>query len=77
MTDKGNMPNMSAEELSKAYSQYEGKSETDLMEELVALKRSGAIKDGQIGVMAQQIAPLLSDEQRRKLEAILVAFNEV
>lgn len=71
-----NIPS-TADEMSKAYSQYEGKSETDLMEELIKLKRSGAIKDGQMGKMAQQIAPMLTDEQRRRLEAILVAFNEV
>lgn len=71
-----NIPS-TADKMSKAYSQYEGKSETDLMEELIKLKRSGAIKDGQMGKMAQQIAPMLTDEQRRRLEAILVAFNEV
>lgn len=76
MTDKNDFSS-ATDEMSKAYSQYEGKSETDLMEELIKLRRSGAIKDGQMAKMAEQIAPMLTVEQRRRLEAILIAFNEV
>lgn len=63
-------------DINKTYAQYEGKSESELMSELVKLKQNGAIKDGQMSEMAKKIAPMLNDEQRRRLNTILAAFEE-
>lgn len=50
---------------------YGGRSEQELIGELAAAKRSGAIDPGELASVAGRIAPMLNDEQKRRLESVL------
>lgn len=50
---------------------YEGKSETELMNELIARYKRGALKDEDLGRFVRQAGPMLTPDQRQKLQSII------
>jgi len=55
----------------EALNRYGGKSEVELMGELAAARQSGLIDPAQLAAVAGRIAPMLSAEQRQRLDSIL------
>lgn len=54
-----------------AVSYYGGKSEGELMQELLRGKSSGLIDEAQLNDVAARIAPMLTGEQLARLNAVL------
>ncbi len=50
---------------------YGGKSEQELIGELAAAKRSGAIDPNELSAVAGKLAPMLTAEQKQRLESVL------
>lgn len=50
---------------------YEGRSESDLMNELIANYRRGALRDEDLDRFVKQAGPMLTPEQRQKLQSII------
>ena len=59
----GNVQNM--------VNKYGGKSEAELMQELAQAKQSGLIDPAALESVAGRIAPILSPEQRQRLNSVL------
>lgn len=59
-----------------AMGRYGGKSEDELLGELIGGKQSGSIDPAQLKAVASRIAPMLSPEQRTRLESILTKLGE-
>lgn len=52
-------------------SQYSGKSEQELMQELRAARQNGAINPSELAGVAQKLAPMLSPEQQQRLVQVI------
>jgi len=50
---------------------YEGKSESDLMGELIANYKKGALSDEELERFAKQAGPMLNASQKEKLKIII------
>ncbi len=59
------------EDVKQAVDHYGGKSEAELMEELLRYRGTGAIDDASLARIATQIGPMLNAEQQRKLESVM------
>ena len=59
------------EQFQDVIGQYSGKSEQELMNELLRAKQSGAISASSLIGAAQSILPMLNDNQRGKLSEVL------
>lgn len=54
-----------------AVNQYAGKSEAELMGELVNFKKQGVIDDDKLAEVYARLWPLLNEQQRKRLESVL------
>lgn len=54
-----------------ALNKYGGKSESELMGELMNAKQSGLIDPKELSGVAERIAPMLTEEQRQRLNSVL------
>ncbi|MGI6150624.1 MAG: hypothetical protein ACOYIR_01570 [Christensenellales bacterium] len=50
---------------------YEGKSEAELLGELVSKYKQGALRDEDLDRFVNQSGPMLSPDQRQKLQSII------
>lgn len=50
---------------------HEGKSESELLNELVANYKKGALSDEELDKFANQAGPMLNPAQRQKLQSII------
>ena len=50
---------------------YEGRSESDLLNELIANYKKGTLSDQDLERFANQAGPMLNPEQRKKLKSII------
>lgn len=50
---------------------YEGKSESELLNELVSNYKKGALSDEELEKFASQAGPMLNPAQRQKLQSII------
>jgi len=57
--------------VASAVRRYEGKSEEELIGELKSAQKSGLIDPNELSGVAARIAPMLSAEQRQRLESVL------
>ena len=55
---------------------YGGKSEQELIGELSAAKRSGIIDPNELASVAGKIAPMLTAEQKQRLESVLKQLGQ-
>ena len=55
---------------------YGGKSEQELIGELAADKRSGIIDPNELASVAGKIAPMLTAEQKQRLESVLKQLGQ-
>ena len=67
---KGQAPPVMGD-INDAINQYGNKSEAELMNELVNIRRQGVIDDEKLVEVYQRLTPLLNDAQRKRLEAVL------
>lgn len=59
------------QDVESAVRRYEGKSEAELIGELKSAQQSGLIDPNELSGVAARIAPMLSAEQRQRLESVL------
>ena len=59
-----------------AINKYGNKSEGELMGELMNAKHSGLIDPGELAGVAQKIAPMLTPEQRQRLDSVLKQLQQ-
>ncbi len=57
--------------VNEAVRQYGGKSDSELMSELVNYRKQGVIDDEKLAEVAARLMPLLNEQQRKRLESVL------
>lgn len=57
--------------INDAIEHFGGKSEAELMSELVNFRNQGAFDDAKLNEVAARIAPLLNAQQKKRLESVL------
>ncbi len=60
-----------ASTVNDAVNQYANKSEAELMGELLNFKKQGVIDDEKLAEVYTRLAPLLNEQQRKRLESVL------
>lgn len=72
--DKNSAPYVEADaarDVQDAVNKYSGRSESELMSELVNSRRNGSISDSMLNSVAERMAPMLTDAQRARLYEIM------
>lgn len=57
--------------VNEAINQYGGRSDAELMGELVNFKKSGVLDDDKLAEVYQRLTPLLNEQQRKRLESVI------
>ncbi len=64
-----------AKAIEKSLHKYEGKTQSELMDELMKLaeeeRKKGTLDDKKLDAFARSVSPMLTQEQRRRLSGIL------
>lgn len=57
--------------INDAIEHYGGKSDAELMNELVNFRNQGVIDDGKLAEVAARLTPMLNAQQKKRLESVL------
>jgi len=69
--EKQKLPQKDINNINEAIEHYGGKSETELMNELVNFRKQGIIDDAKLADVAARLTPMLNAQQRKRLESVL------
>lgn len=58
-------------DVNDAIEHYGGRSDAELMNELINFRRQGAIDDAKLAEVYQRLSPMLNDAQKKRLETVL------
>ncbi len=66
-----NIDAQSVQDAQSAIEHYSGMNEGQLMNELLNFRQSGAMDDRSLQEMTQTVSPMLNDEQKKRLDALI------
>ena len=76
LPDMNNLNPAMLNDVQSVVDKYGGKSEQELIGELAAAKRSGIIDPNELASVAGKIAPMLTAEQKQRLESVLKQLGQ-